>query len=282
MLNKWIIPLVSIFWMCFSLNFKSAALQKPDWLVATLVLKQNWLRWYRISTNAGGESQRATTLQSPAFRQKPAQGDVLVGNVFLKILEEQWNSDSWSENCLSHFPCHYFWLLLWLFFRRFVLVPCSPEAGRGWSCCLSHTCSSSSNTLISTLCRIISSPWWGTCSLSWCRYLWLSPLVSLCFLLDYLCFSSSWIAILQPPALLPPAVTPLWIPPSLTHQSFHQSLSRRHCESPKQHLLSRLPEPQTTAFKLMIRIPSFNRLPVLVSAFGSSSPLRTLTQRTPP
>lgn len=87
---------------------------------------------------------------------------------------------------------------------------------------------------------------------------------------------------LQPPALLPPAVTPLWIPPSLTHQSFHQSLSRRHCESPKQHLLSRLPEPQTSAFKLMIRIPSFNRLPVLVSAFGSSSPLRTLTQRTPP
>lgn len=218
MLNKWIIPLVSMFWMCFSLNFKSAALQKPDWLVATLVLKRNWLRWSRNSTNAGGESQRATTLQSPAFRQKPAQGDVLVGNVFLKILEEQWNSDSWSENCLSHFPCHYFWLLLWLFFA------------------------------VSFQCRALQPP------------------------------SSS----LQPPALLPPAVTPLWIPPSLTHQSFHQSLSRRHCESPKQHLLSRLPEPQTTAFKLMIRIPSFNRLPVLVSAFGSSSPLRTLTQWTPP
>lgn len=100
------------------------------------------------------------------------------------------------------------------------------------------------------------------------------------FLLELNCHPPA--SSLQPPALLPPAVTPLWIPPSLTHQSFHQSLSRRHCESPKQHLLSRLPEPQTTAFKLMIRIPSFNRLPVLVSAFGSSSPLRTLTQRTPP
>lgn len=100
------------------------------------------------------------------------------------------------------------------------------------------------------------------------------------FLLELNCHPPS--SSLQPPALLPPAVTPLWIPPSLTHQSFHQSLSRRHCESPKQHLLSRLPEPQTTAFKLMIRIPSFNRLPVLVSAFGSSSPLRTLTQRSPP
>lgn len=100
------------------------------------------------------------------------------------------------------------------------------------------------------------------------------------FLLELNCHPPA--SSLQPPALLPPAVTPLWIPPSLTHQSFHQSLSRRHCESPKQHLLSRLPEPQTTAFKLMITIPSFNHLPVLVSAFGSSSPLRTLTQRTPP
>lgn len=75
--------------MCFSLNFKSAALQKPRLVSCNVGPEAKLITMVQKQHQRGGESQRATTLQSPAFRQKPAQGDVLAGNVFLKILEEQ-------------------------------------------------------------------------------------------------------------------------------------------------------------------------------------------------
>ena len=222
-----------------------------------------------------GESQRAMTLQSPAFRQKTAQGAALVGNEFLKILEEQWNTDSWSENWLSNFPCHYFLLLLWLVSMSGSCVVLS--GGRAWLIWwmellpLTHLqliwSSAPAQTLLfplsAGLFRLLDEAHLLSAGAATCDFHLWCHCVS-CptnFASPRALFPASS---LQPPALLPPTVTPLHIPPILTHQSFHQSLSRRHCGSLKQHLLSRLsePEPQSTAFNSMMIKHSFNKLPV--------------------